>query len=708
MANNIKSIESLAESTEAAGTRTTKAQLQFTPVESSNWLILFSAEVKSSASNDADIAVFFNVNGADKSSIVESCGSTSIDYRNVSGFYYVTGQTAQQTYKIDFNRINTNTASIKNARIVAIRTDVAGADVRYAESLGEATNIGTTYGARATLSFTPATAGDYLVLACCEGRSDDAATSWGARVNQNSGALYVPILTTGIEHYIQEDVNTGVWQPFFAGRVINLAASAQTLAIETVGESGSTADTRAHRIIAIRLSNVYTYGNAQTDTAATNTATTPGVRNTLNTTAPGSVKECLIVATQHNRNSAANASAYGEFEIDDTIVAGNRHEPQDTTDFWSFGVGIYKQVNASQSIKLETTWYGDTTATHTIKNSSITYIEIESASTPVTVTPSVQSVVSSFIAPLIKIGTILLVAAQTALCSVQAPTIAVNAFHAPPAQVITVNQQAPGIKTNSIITPAVQGTSVSIQPPAVKIPITVAPAAQTVSSAFQTPTIKIGVSHSAGAQTASWTIPPPNIIINTLITPPVQATLYSIQPPTISGDANISGSIQTALFSIQAPTVVVGGNIVITPAVQGTSVSIQSPIVTTSGGALITPSAQSIAYSIQSPAISGDANISISVQGVSVSIQSPTIIIPGNIIITPNVQTASISLQTPNIKQGVGINAYIQAITTNLLPPAISTDSLIQPSAQNLIFTILATGAKSYKSFYLKSGRVRP
>src|SRR3990170_2555702 len=611
MANNIKSIESLAESTEAAGTRTTKAQLQFTPVESSNWLILFSAEVKSSASNDADIAVFFNVNGADKSSIVESCGSTSIDYRNVSGFYYVTGQTAQQTYKIDFNRINTNTASIKNARIVAIRTDVAGADVRYAESLGEATNIGTTYGARATLSFTPATAGDYLVLACCEGRSDDAATSWGARVNQKSGA---------------------------------------------------TADTRAHRIIAIRLSNVYTYGNAQTDTAATNTATTPGVRNTLNTTAPGSVKECLIVATQHNRNSAANASAYGEFEIDDTIVAGNRHEPQDTTDFWSFGVGIYKQVNASQSIKLETTWYGDTTATHTIKNSSITYIEIESASTPVTVTPSVQSVVSSFIAPLIKIGTILLVAAQTALCSVQAPTIAVNAFHAPPAQVITVNQQAPGIKTNSIITPAVQGTSVSIQPPAVKIPITVAPAAQTVSSAFQTPTIKIGVSHSAGAQTASWTIPPPNIIINTLITPPVQATLYSIQPPTISGDANISGSIQTALFSIQAPTVVVGGNIVITPAVQGTSVSIQSP----------------------------------------------TIIIPGNIIITPNVQTASISLQPPNIKQGVGINAYIQAITTNLLPPAISTDSLIQPSAQNLIFTILATGAKSYKSFYLKSGRVRP
>src|SRR3990170_615537 len=611
MANNIKSIESLAESTEAAGTRTTKAQLQFTPVESSNWLILFSAEVKSSASNDADIAVFFNVNGADKSSIVESCGSTSIDYRNVSGFYYVTGQTAQQTYKIDFNRIGTNTASIKNARIVAIRTDVAGADVRYAESLGEATNIGTTYGARATLSFTPATAGDYLVLACCEGRSDDAATSWGARVNQKSGA---------------------------------------------------TADTRAHRIIAIRLSNVYTYGNAQTDTAATNTATTPGVRNTLNTTAPGSVKECLIVTTPHNKNNAAKAYAYGEFEIDNPKVPDNRPEPQDTTDFWSFGVGIYKQVNASQSIKLETTWYGDTTATHTIKNSSITYIEIESASTPVTVTPSVKSVVSSFIAPLIKIGTILLVAAQTALCSVQAPTIAVNAFHAPPAQVITVNQQAPGIKTNSIITPAVQGTSVSIQPPAVKIPITVAPAAQTVSSAFQTPTIKIGVSHSAGAQTASWTIPPPNIIINTLITPP----------------------IQTALFSIQAPTVVVGGNIVITPAVQGTSVSIQSPIVTTSGGALITPSAQSIAYSIQSPAISGDANISISVKGVSVSIQPP------------------------NIKQGVGINAYIQAITTNLLPPAISTDSLIQPSAQNLIFTILATGAKSYKSFYLKSGRVRP
>src|SRR3972149_9429705 len=139
MSVNIQSIESLTESTEAAGTRTNKAQLQFTPTGSSDWLIFFSAEVKSSVTSSPDIGVFFTVNATDKSSIVEITKSTSLDYRNVSGFYYVNAQTAQQTYKIDFQRLTgSSTITIKNARIVAIRTDLGGSsDVQYAESLAE-------------------------------------------------------------------------------------------------------------------------------------------------------------------------------------------------------------------------------------------------------------------------------------------------------------------------------------------------------------------------------------------------------------------------------------------------------------------------------------------------------------------------------------------------------------------------------------------
>src|SRR3990167_1904321 len=132
-----------------------------------------------------------------------------------SGSWHTHNQTAAQDYKIDFNRIGTNTASIKNARIVAIRTDVTGADVQYAESLAEATNIGATFTARATLSWTPATAGDYLLLGCCEGGSDSTSASWRARLNYNAGALYIPIAPTANEHLQPEDPNTAVYQPFF-------------------------------------------------------------------------------------------------------------------------------------------------------------------------------------------------------------------------------------------------------------------------------------------------------------------------------------------------------------------------------------------------------------------------------------------------------------------------------------------------------------
>jgi len=382
---NIQSAESLSESTESSGTRTLKVQLQFTPASSSNWLIIFSCEVGSSTADAANISVFNVVNGTDKTSVVEASGDTSIDYRSVISFYYVTGQSTQQTYKIEFNRTTSGTAKIRNARIVAIRTDVTGNDVTYNESLAEVANITTTYTSRASVTFAPATAGDYLILGFCEGSSDSTNSSWLARLNVDSATLYIPIDSTG--YYTQEDAATTVNQPFFAARVYTLTAASHTIALQTAGESTGAADTRAHRVMAIRLTGVWTYGNSQTDAVATNTATTPGVRDTLNTTAPVQGKECLVLMAQHNKNSQATTSCYGEYEIADVIVGYNRHETQDTSDWWSGGVALHLSgVTTSQ--KLETTWYGDTTSTHSIKNSMIVYIEIENS--PVSLSISVS------------------------------------------------------------------------------------------------------------------------------------------------------------------------------------------------------------------------------------------------------------------------------------------------------------------------------
>ena len=164
-------VESLAEQT--GGLTTIQgAALSFTPAASTDYLFFWSQDVQSS-SNTNDSLSIVKVGGTDIFSVnpqVKTVVTTSpIDYNSMGGIFRVQGDSSPSTQTIEVDASVTGTGSptlkVRNSRLSYFKL---GPNDVYAESLTRqtfATPANKTAQTAATLSFTPGTAGDYLILA---------------------------------------------------------------------------------------------------------------------------------------------------------------------------------------------------------------------------------------------------------------------------------------------------------------------------------------------------------------------------------------------------------------------------------------------------------------------------------------------------------------------------------------------------------------
>src|SRR5512132_1228424 len=129
---------------------------------------------------------------------------------------------AQQNVKIQYTVYGSVTTRIRDARILVIKADAAD---QMSEATGWSSSSSQTYQAKATLTFTPGSSGDYLIIAAAQIARDANADAVYFQLNYVTGAsVYGDRIWYCVDGWDNH--------PFAAMAKLTLASSAQTFRAE--------------------------------------------------------------------------------------------------------------------------------------------------------------------------------------------------------------------------------------------------------------------------------------------------------------------------------------------------------------------------------------------------------------------------------------------------------------------------------------------
>jgi hypothetical protein len=305
------------ESNTTSTTFQTKATLAFTPS---------AAEFKGSSESYSPSVQLVVDGTAEALTIAEANDAT--DYQPFQAVKFRNLTAAAHTITIQYKSENTAaTAYIRKARIVAIRK----ASIDFRQTASDSTvALTTTMANRATLTFTPASVADYLILYFAEVSANTAySTSLEARIP--GGASW--------DNAIAESKDDTDYFPWLSILCYNCPASSQSFYIAAAKETGSTAthNIRRARIVAIRLDGRFAdCVNSSSDTEATTTSTSFVEKYTKSWTW-GAAGNWLLINSARIAGTNAGYSTEARSQMNDsTTCAQQLREPNDTTDYMQF------------------------------------------------------------------------------------------------------------------------------------------------------------------------------------------------------------------------------------------------------------------------------------------------------------------------------------------------------------------------------------
>lgn len=334
--------ESTAQSTTTNTAYQDKATLTFTPDDNSTYLIVaswlmqessVSYQVKAKLTRTTGVAKDFNeiiYQPKDTTDYI-SGGAIAID-----SFGYNAGS---QTYKIQYATNNAaGTARIQEAKIFAIKLTHFD---QYANSETRTTTTSTSYQDKTTLTFTPSSTGDYIILASAT--ADGSSTSYDFRTQ----------LTIDGTAYSNSNIEPAyASNRYFWGMVkrVNLTAASHTIKIQYSSENtGATAGIAHARIIALRADQFYNNYFAETEARTTTTSTSYQNRTTLTQTPQAA--DHFIVGSMGLDVASASYSVYGQL-IRSATYGEMLIETKDTTNQGYPYFAIKKETLTNTS----TTW----------------------------------------------------------------------------------------------------------------------------------------------------------------------------------------------------------------------------------------------------------------------------------------------------------------------------------------------------------------
>ncbi len=265
--------ESLAESSTTSADWTNALSLTFTPdADADYWLFVSAAFTNSSGTNDhVGWVTVYHVQAEAvllEQSVQRQEPTSPQDWVGVFGIARLSFGTAPGSQQLDVN-INSShagdTTKLKDVRLLLIKADAADA---YAESLAPVNTSSTSWQNAATLTVTPASPGDYLLIGSATRASDANLGAMRCRLNDVTGAT-----TYGDRAwYCKDDWDN---QPFAVMEKLSLAAASRTFRLEYRSESGTLCYIQGARVLALRLDafdNTWFASNhaTQTTTSASN------------------------------------------------------------------------------------------------------------------------------------------------------------------------------------------------------------------------------------------------------------------------------------------------------------------------------------------------------------------------------------------------------------------------------------------------------
>jgi len=334
--------ESLAESSTTSTTPQVKATLTFTPdANATYWLIASGGFVCTATAGRAVIAVH-HVNAAldlllQGGQVKEA--ASPLDWIPCFGIARLSFGAAPGEQSIEVRYASENDGDvtrIRDARLLVIKADAAD---QFAASDDEWQTASTSWQDKTTLTFTPATAGDYLVIGNAAMAMDANNTAMRGRLNHATASV-----TYGDRVWYARDA----WwfQPFAVMEKISLAASSQTFTLQFRSNSGTLCFYRDARILALRLSAFA--GHAFISNQMVQTTTSASDTDLLTLTHTPAAAAHAIIAIGSFNTASTTVSGYLNFARDGSNQAEFVREGVNAAAYLHAGV-VQRQTLAATS-----------------------------------------------------------------------------------------------------------------------------------------------------------------------------------------------------------------------------------------------------------------------------------------------------------------------------------------------------------------------
>jgi hypothetical protein len=337
-----------AVTTFSSTTYTDKTSLTWNVPVAGSYLIYTTAKIKrgsTTAARTAKAQMLIDGTGNSSDNFVDD--DTDIDnYRSFSGLRVQPLSAGSHTVKIQYATTNatSNTCSIKNARITAMRID------NYQSAFGaDSSSVWTSYYDIDTLIFTPKYSEDYLILA------HGSFSNTGSTTALNYMNLMMD--STQIDETVSKNSNVVYYMPFDAYQTVHLTANTTyTFKIQEKTTAG-TVSWKGVVLYAIPTSifsdsaSVEAIGETSTSVG---TSTTPTDIATLNFTPSGVGGSYLITATGEQANTSTSVFSgvrlnIGGSNSDESIV-----DVASTSQYPSFSLQKIVSLPASaQTVKVQ-------------------------------------------------------------------------------------------------------------------------------------------------------------------------------------------------------------------------------------------------------------------------------------------------------------------------------------------------------------------
>jgi hypothetical protein len=306
----------------------------------SKWLVITSGIL--SINDTARYAqVIVNKNSVNQFRYEDSVLVARTDVMPFTTMQIATGANANIHYNILLAPSTSSRAFIEDAMITRIRIDnLPNTHYTANESLGETANLDNVFGDDVgdtyTVSFTPPTAGWYLVYGTSSLESDITSSSVSWRLNIDNGREYIPYLTTGDATYsygrIEDRATTE--RQYFGAMAVRYFNSTQEHKVKIQGadiDVTASADWTFNSVLAVRLTGVFdTYYNSTSATEATTASTSFQNKTNIDITSAGNY---LILGSMAIRGDTATVDFENKMALNNGGTSLMAWRPKDILDY---------------------------------------------------------------------------------------------------------------------------------------------------------------------------------------------------------------------------------------------------------------------------------------------------------------------------------------------------------------------------------------